>query len=197
MNNSLHRTRAQKIALIALMTATIEGGKLALAYIPNVEIVTLLIGVFSFSFGLAGIAATYFFVAIECLIWGINTWVATYVIYWPSVAIVFAILGRYGVRNRLIATACAVTLTAFFGVLSSLIDTGLLTGFFKDFWKRFSIIYVRGIVFYVIQAVCNFALFLGIFRPAVDFIDRVCPNKFKIRKAGNRKLNENDLRPNQ
>ena len=64
MKDSVHRTRALKIALIAVMAATLEGGKLALAAIPNVEIVTLLCAVYGYVFGGAGIIATYVFVGL-------------------------------------------------------------------------------------------------------------------------------------
>ncbi len=182
MADSTHRTRAFKIALIAMMTATIEGGKLALAYIPNVEVVTLLCAAYGYVFGWAGIAAVYLFVGIESLVWGFNTWVLTYAIYWPTLAFVFSLLGKYNVRNRPVLTLIACVMTVSFGVLSSLIDTGLLSGFYENFWKRFSIIYTRGAIFYIIQTVCNFALFIGLFRPLVDKIEDICPQKFKIRK---------------
>lgn len=191
-DKSIHRDRAIKLALIAVMAATIEGGKLALAFLPNVEIVSLLCAVYGFVFGWSGMAATYIFVFIECFIWGVNTWVLTYVIYWPLLTFVFVLLGKFDVKNRFVATLTAVTMTIFFGVLSSLVDTGLLTGFYERFWYRFSIIYVRGITFYLVQIFCNLFTFLILFRPIVDRIDNLCPERFKsvkirkLRKSGQR-----------
>lgn len=178
-DKKVRRDRALKIALIAVMAATIEVGKLALAFIPNVEIVTLLCAVFGFMFGWSGLAATYIFVLLECFVWGFNTWVFTYVIYWPLVTFTFILLGRHNLNNRYVATLIAVTLTAFFGVLSSLIDTGLLTGLWNRFWYRFSIMYVRGLSFYLTQIICNLLLFLFVFKPLVVYIDKVCPSRFK------------------
>lgn len=189
-DKTTHRSRAIKLALIAVMAATLEGGKLALAFLPNVEIVTLLCAIYGFVFGWSGMIATYIFVIIECFVWGINTWVLTYFIYWPLLTFVFVLLGRFDIKNRFIATLCAVMMTIFFGVLSSLVDTGLLTGFYERFWYRFSIIYVRGISFYLVQIFCNLFLFLILFRPLVDRIDNLCPQKFKsvkikkLRKSG-------------
>ncbi len=192
MNDSVHRTRALKIALIAVMAATLEGGKLALAAIPNVEIVTLLCAVYGYVFGGAGILATYVFVGLETLIWGVNTWVITYLIHWGAVTFVFMILGRYGIKNRFAVTACAMIMTAAFGVLSSLIDTGLLTGFFDRFWKRFAIIYTRGAVFYIVQIICNLVLFLIAFIPLIGILDRICPDKFKsVKSSKSARINSN------
>lgn len=177
-----HRDNAKKIAIIAMMSATLEGAKLALSFIPNVEIVTLLCALYGFVFGWSGIIASYLFVAIESLIWGFNTWVITYLIYWPLVTFCFMLLGKYNIKSRIVTTATATVLTLFFGVLSSLIDTGLLSGFYENFFKRFSIIYVRGIVFYLIQTICNFAIFLGMFQPLEKKISEICPDKFKSKK---------------
>lgn len=185
MQKLTHRDRAIKLALIGVMTASIEVGKLALAFIPNVEVVTILCAVYGFMFGISGIIATYLFVVVECFVWGINTWVLTYFLYWPFVTFVFSMLGRWDIRNRFVATLSATLLTIYFGVLSSLVDTGLLTGFYDRFWYRFSIIYVRGISFYVTQIICNLVLFLLLFKPLVDKIDKVCPQKFlslRVRK---------------
>ncbi|MDE6372594.1 MAG: hypothetical protein K2L61_03510 [Clostridia bacterium] len=164
------------------MAATLEGGKFALSFIPNVEIVTLLCAVYGYVFGFYGIIATYIFVGIETLIWGANTWVVTYLIHWDCVSFVFMLLGKFRIQSRLIATATAVMLTVAFGVLSSLVDTGLLTGFFDNFWKRFAIIYTRGIVFYITQIVCNLLLFLIVFTPFVKRIELIMPDRFKSLK---------------
>lgn len=70
--------------MIAVFVALIIGAKMAIP-IPNVEIVTLLFVVFTLVFGwLFSFIASFFFVAIEILIWGFNpAWVILYFIYWP------------------------------------------------------------------------------------------------------------------
>ncbi len=156
---------AKKVALIAVMTATLEAGKMALAMIANVEVVTLLCGVYGYVFGPIGVVAICLFVVIESLIWGFNTWVLSYIIYWPTVCIIFWLLGKFKVKNVFILTITAVLLTVWFGVLTSLVDVGLFTGFYQDFWKRFAIYYMRGIMFYVVHVVCNIFTFLFLFKP--------------------------------
>ncbi|MDE6361520.1 MAG: hypothetical protein K2L53_00925 [Clostridia bacterium] len=178
MKSQLRRDRALKLALIAIMAATLEGGKLALAAIPNVEVVTLLCAVYGYVFGVYGVIATYIFVGIETMIWGVNTWVVTYLIHWGCVTFAFMLLGKFKIQSRLIATATAVIMTVAFGVLSSLVDTGLLTGFFDNFWKRFAIIYTRGVVFYLTQIICNLLLFLIVFKPFVKRLQLLLPDRF-------------------
>ncbi len=154
---------AKNIALVGLMAACAECGKLAFAFLPNIEVVTLLLALFGYVFGLRGVLASIVFVCIETLIYGFGPWVISYFIYWPLAAAVFMLLGKIKVKNRIILTLTAVLLTFFFGVLSSLVEVGLFSGNFDNFLYRFGIYYARGIVFYALQISCNLVLFLLLF----------------------------------
>ena len=145
------------------MAATVECGKLALMALPNIEVVTLLLALYSYVFGWMGIAAAAVFVAIEPLIYGFGSWVISYLIYWPLLSFVFALLGRVRLKNRLLITLIAVLMTCLFGVLTSLVDVGLFSGSFDNFFYRFGLYYLRGIPFYLLQTGCNFGLFLVAF----------------------------------
>ena len=156
---------ALSIALVGIMAATLECVKLALASLPNVEAVTLFTALFGYTLGPLGLIASIVFVCIEPLIWGFGPWIISYFIYWPLVALVFMLLGRARVKNRIILTLAAVLLSAFFGVLTSLVDIGLFSGAFDNFFTRFAIYYTRGISFYLTQIITNAILFPTLFRP--------------------------------
>ena len=159
---------ARAIALVGITAATVECGKLALAALPNIEIVTLLVALYGYVFGWYGVLSAVVFVSIEPLIYGFGTWLPAYFIYWPLVAVVFMLLGKIKMKNRWIITLIAVLLTFFFGILTSLIDVGLLSGNFDKFFYRFGVYYARGIVFYAIQIACNAVLFPLCFRFLAD-----------------------------
>ena len=158
-NRSLMGGAAKKIALVGIAAATIECGKLALAFLPNVEVVTLLTALYGYAFGGLGVLASLVFVCIEPLIWGVNTWVVLYFVYWPLVAVIFWVFGRIRLKNRWIIAASAVLLTVIFGLLSAFVEIGLFSGYFDRFWYRFGIYYLRGIPFYVAQIATNAVLF--------------------------------------
>ena len=176
-----------RVALVGICAALIEAVKLALSGIPNVEGVTLLCALFGYCFGWYGVLSTVGFVSIEPLIYGYNTWVLSYYLYWPFVAIMFLLLRKRGVKNRFLLTVIAVLLTVWFGVLTSLVDVGLFTGFFKNFWHRFAIYYWRGIWFYLVQIICNAVVFPLLFRPLADLLiglsDKFFPNRKKSEKG--------------
>ena len=183
---------SRAVALVGVMAATMECGKLVLSFLPNVEIVTLLHAIYGFAFGWLGVAASVVFVCIEPMIYGFGTWWVTYLLYWPGVAILFCLLGKLGVirinkqganmRTRIIATSFAVVVTVWFGVLSSLVDVGLISGYFDRFFFRFGVYYMRGIVFYAVQVASNAALFPLLFVPLCRVLDKVSPAPGGVRE---------------
>ncbi len=150
---------AEKIALVGIAAATIECGKLVLMFLPNVEVVTMLCALYGYSFGILGVLSAFVFVCIEPLLWGVGTWIPLYFVYWPLVAFVFYIFGKAKLKSRVVLTATAVGLTLFFGILSSLVDVGLFSGYFDNFFYRFSVYYLRGVPFYITQIITNAVLF--------------------------------------
>lgn len=160
-------------ALVGMMAASIECAKLLLAVIPNVEAVSLLIALYSYVFGWAGLLSAFVFVSIEPLVWGMGTWFISYLIYWPLLAFVFFILGKVRLKNRFAITGTAVFMTVFFGILTSLVDIGLFSGSFDNFFYRFGIYYARGIVFYLLHVGSNLVIFLFAFPPLRKFLLRL------------------------
>lgn len=165
---------ARDIALVGIMAATLSCGKLALSFLPNIEVVTLLTALYGYVFGWLGVASAIIFVCIEPLIYGFGSWIITYIIYWPALAALFMILGRKGVKGRLALTASAVGMTVAFGLLSSFIDSALYLGINKHFLVNFFIFYARGIIFYLVQIACNAALFPTVFPYLADKISVIC-----------------------
>ena len=123
---------ARSIALVGIMAATLECGKLALSFLPNIEVVTILCALYGYVFGIYGIIATAVFVCIEPLIYGFGSWIITYFIYWPLVAFVFMLLRKKGGKSRLWLTVIAVALTVGFGVISSIVDAAFYLGINKN-----------------------------------------------------------------
>lgn len=158
-----HLSIAKKIALVGIMTATLECAKLAFAALPNIEAVTLLTALYGYVFGILGVVSSILFVMIEPLIWGFGLWVISYFLYWPALALLFFFIGKIKIKNAyiiaIVTTAAALISTLWFGVLTSLVEVGLFTGDYEDFFTRFSIYYVRGISFYITQLITNAVLF--------------------------------------
>ena len=119
--------------------------------------------------------ATAVFILIECFIWGIHTWVIAYLIHWNFVAFATFLLARvFKFRNRFIYFGFTILVTAAFGVLTSAIDA--LVSWAKSgisFALFFSLIYMRGIYFYIVHVVGNAAFNITLFAPMRDILDKL------------------------
>ena len=169
---------AALIAVSAMFAALLVGGKEALAALPNIEVVTLLVALCAYVWGpIVVFPAVNVFIAVDMAIWGVNTWIISYFIHWNTVAIVFWLLGKVRFKQKVVeitvVTLVAAVLTTLFGVLTSAVDT--LVGYtgkgffvdFDNFIARFVSMYVAGGSFYVTQIVCNVVLFATAFMPLV------------------------------
>ena len=78
----------QDIALIGMMTAVIEVSKLALSFLPNIELVTFWIIMFTLFLGTKTIYAIAAFILIEISLYGVQTWVIMYLYMWPVLSLV-------------------------------------------------------------------------------------------------------------
>ena len=109
--------KASDIVVIGMMTAAIETAKTVLAFLPNIELVTFLIIVYTLVFGKKTFVAVLAFVGIECLIWGMNLWVINYLYVWPLLVLMTLVMKRRGFDS---APAYAVLAGSFglgFGAL--------------------------------------------------------------------------------
>ena len=167
---------ARSIALVGIMAATLECGKLVLSFLPNIEVVTILCALYGYVFGVLGVVAAAVFVCIEPLIYGFGSWIITYFIYWPLVAFVFMRLRKRGAKSRFLLTLVAVGMTVGFGVLSSIIDTAFFLGINENYLSNLLLYYVRGIVFYLIQLATNAVLFPTLFLFMADKLEKIKPN---------------------
>ena len=120
--------RTKDIVRIAMCTALLIGGQLALHAVSGVEVVTVLLLCFCYTYGIKnGVAAALTFSLLRCLIFGfyINV-VILYLVYYPLFALFFGWLGsRLGNQlsfpRILLVIASAVIFTLVFTLLDNVI----------------------------------------------------------------------------
>lgn len=155
----------KEIALIGMIIAVLEATKLALSAIPNVEITTLLIILFSLYFGKKIILAIPAFILIEGCIYGFGNWWAMYTYIWPALSLTTLLFkNQKSVWFWSIFSACW---GLFFGALCSLTYLfigGPSTAF--SWW-------IAGIPFDIIHCISNFILCFILFRPLSKALDGV------------------------
>lgn len=160
----IHST-IQDIALVGVMVATLEVAKLALSYLPNVELVTFLIMLYTVSFGRKTLYAIPVFVLIEGCLYGFGVWWIMYLYIWPLLALI-----TYPFRKQTSVIVFAVisgSFGLFFGALCS-IPYFFIGGIHAGFAYWFS-----GIPFDLIHCVSNVILLLVLWVPLRSVLKHV------------------------
>ncbi|HKM04949.1 MAG TPA: hypothetical protein VJZ04_10265 [Lachnospiraceae bacterium] len=153
------------IALIGVMVATIEVGKIALSFLPNIELVSLLIILYTLFFGKKVLYAIFTFVLIEGCLYGFGVWWIMYLYIWPLLALI-----TYQFRHQrsvFLFSIISGTFGLFFGALCSIpyfFIGGISMAF--SYW-------VSGLLFDVIHCIGNTVVCLTLFVPLRTVLKKV------------------------
>lgn len=139
--------------------------QVGLSFLPNMELVTLLIILMTCHFGKKSFLAVGVFILAEGLIYGFHIWWINYLYIWPILVVVVLLL-RKG-SHPLLWAIVAGLFGLLFGALCSIpyfITGGLGAGF--------SYI-ISGIPFDLIHCISNFFLVLLLFQPLSHTLDKI------------------------
>jgi len=154
---------AQNIALIGVMTATLEAAKSALAFLPNVELVSLLIILYTLFFGKLILYVIPVFVLLEGCIYGFGLWWVMYLYTWPLLALLAHLFRRQ--KSPLFWSILSGFFGLFYGAMCA-VPYLFLSGFQGAFtW------WAAGIYFDLIHCVSNFTLCLILFVPLRNILE--------------------------
>ncbi len=109
------------IATIGMMAAILEGVKFALQSIPNVELVTLLIILFTLYLGPKTLVAVWAFVGLECVVYGLGLWTIMYVYIWPVLVALTLLIGKlFGTKSQWPFVILSLMFGLFFGAFCAI-----------------------------------------------------------------------------
>ena len=147
------------------MVAILEVAKIQLAFIPNVELVSLLIILFTLYLG----KKTYFviaaFVLIEGILYGFGTWWIMYLYAWPLLATLTLLFQKH--KNVWTYSFLSGLFGLLFGALCS-IPYFVMGGFSGGFGY-----WIAGIPYDLIHGVSNFIICLLLFNPLHKVLNRL------------------------
>lgn len=149
--------RARELTMLGLLGAVLFAGKMALAGLPNIEIVSLLIIVYTVVLGWKALFPVYVYVLLEYVTWGFGLWSACYLYVWPALALAARLLRR--MESPLGWALLSGAFGLSFGALCSLVY--LVSGgwaFALSWW-------IQGIPFDLLHCAGNFVLALTLFQP--------------------------------
>ena len=164
------------MAVVAVFTALLLGAQYALWFVKGVEVVTVLLLVFSYRFGVrCGVLSAVAFSLLRCLLFGFfPNVVLLYLIYYPLFAACFGLLGnalrrRADLKTQLLSTALAVLCTALFTLLDDAV-TPLFYGYTKEAALAY---FLSPLPAMAMQCVCALLTVFLLFRPLMAVLRRV------------------------
>ena len=153
------KIKAKDVAYLGVMVALLEIAKVALAVIPNVELVSLLLIVFTRVMGRKTYLVTLGYAVIECLMWGMGTWVIMYLYVWPILVLAIRILDRLHIESSFAYSVVSGAFGLLFGAFSSLTYVAI------GGWSMGMSWWISGIPFDLIHGVSNFVICLILYKP--------------------------------
>jgi len=160
-----NRWTPRDLAVFGLLGGMLFAAKMALAWIPNVEPVTLLILVYAAVLGWRALFPVYVYVAMEYAAWGFGLWSACYLYVW-AVPVLLGILFR-----RMETPLGWAVLSGTFGLCFGLLCTPPY--FLSGGWAMALSWWVQGIPFDLLHCAGNFVMALVLFRPCRKVLDRL------------------------
>lgn len=157
-----------RLVVISLLSALLLVVQIALAVVPNVELVSLLILIYTLllplptTLGIVGI-----FVTLEFIVWGFGDWVIGYYWIWP----VWVLLVYFTKWINKDDPHRWALLGAFWGILFGILFSlhhGILYGmtYSYAYW-------IRGISFDIIHAISNYILMLLSYRVIFNILKKL------------------------
>lgn len=163
----------QDIALIGMMVAVIEVCKAALSFLPNIELTSFWLILFTLYFGWKIVFVVPVFIIIEGFMYGIQLWWVMYLYAWPLLVFLTWIFRKkddvwfwsflsaaYGLSFGFLCSFPYVVIGA--------VDGGLRSGLYAAFtW------WVAGIPWDIVHGVGNFTLMLVLYKPIRSIMGRL------------------------
>ena len=155
----------QDIAQIGLMVAVIEVCKAALAFLPNIELTSFWLIMFTLFFGWKIVAVVPVFILIEGCIYGMNLWWIMYLYIWPLLVLIAWLLRKND--SALFWAVVSGVFGLFFGALCSIVYVviGWAGGGFMSGLRSGFVWWVAGIPWDFVHCGGNFVLMLVLYRP--------------------------------
>ena len=147
----------RKLVALSLLAAVMVGLQVALAALPNIEAVSPLVMVYTVVLGSGVAYILAVFVVLEMLLWGVHTWVLSYLYVWAVLAALAWLLRRMESRLGWALLSGAYGLS--FGALCALVYLPV------GGWRMFAATWVAGIPFDLLHCGGNFVMALLLFRP--------------------------------
>ena len=156
----------RKITRIALLSAILYVSKVALEFLPNVELVSLLTVLYTLVFGKEAFLIVTVFNLFELIQWGFGTWWVSYLYVWPLFVLITLLLKKIIKEEFLIWSVVSGLFGLIFGSLFAIVYLPVDPAYALAYW-------ISGLPWDVWHGVCNFVLMLVIGKPLYLLLKKI------------------------
>lgn len=156
----------QKITRIALLSAILYISKVALEFLPNVEIISFLTIIYTLVFGTEAFIIVTVFNMFELLQWGFGIWWVSYLYTWPLLVMAALILKRIIGEEFVLWAVVSGGFGLSFGALFAIAYIPVNPAYAFTYW-------VSGLTWDVWHGACNFLIMLLIGRPVYKSLKKI------------------------
>lgn len=156
----------RKITRIALLSAILYVSKVALEFLPNVELVSLLTILYTLVFGKEAFLIVTVFNLFELIQWGFGTWWVSYLYVWPLLVLITLLLKKVIKEEFLIWSVVSGLFGLIFGSLFAIVYLPVDPAYALAYW-------ISGLPWDVWHGVCNFVLMLVIGKPLYLLLKKI------------------------
>ncbi len=156
----------QKLTRIALLSAILYVSKLILDFLPNVELVSLFVILFSLVFGRETLLTVTVFNLFQIIQWGFGTWTISYLYVWPLLCLLTLLLKKIIKEEFVIWSIFSGLFGLIFGSLFALVYIPVDPAYALSYW-------ISGLPWDVWHAVWNFVLMLVLGKPLYKLLNRL------------------------
>lgn len=157
--------KARDLAVLGLLAAALYAAKLTMAWMPNIEPVSLLVMVYTSVLGWQALLPIYAYVLLEITTWGFGYWSACYLYVWLVLAAAAWLLRR--MESPLGWAVLSGGFGLCFGGLCA------LTYWAAGGWAFALSWWISGIPFDALHCAGNFVMALVLFRPCRKLLRRL------------------------
>ena len=157
----------RQLAALAVFAALMVTLQVAMAQLPNIEPVTLLVILATVFMGPRSLLAVFAFVFVEGLIYGFHIWWINYLYVWPLLVLIVWALRRWS--HPLLWAVVAGFFGLLFGTLCS------IPYFITGGWGAGIGYIIQGIPFDLTHCISNIAIVALLFYPLEKVLARVLP----------------------
>lgn len=162
------RISTRELVLYGLLGGLMTASQVAMAALPNIHIVGVLVLLCAQVFGLRALYPVYVFVVLEILIFGMGLWSINYLYVWAILVLIGIALKKANAGRWGWAVAAGV-----FGMLFGALCA--IPHFFIGGWSMAFAYWISGIPYDLIHGVANFALTLILLPPLRRLMGHVLP----------------------